>query len=156
MRLLLLYCCLALLKPTVWATELSAQVRNEVKQAVIERFEDDVHPFNSVAIYQNPEDPHIFAVLWDDGFWFKCLRVIKFEHKAIVWAATLDPKSDSGEGDHAILNAGWKHLPNIGITVLEVYTSSHRGNGAYQLSRLDEQTLVRLLETRAIGRYDYE
>ena len=121
-------------------------------RAVTEAFEDD-RSFQQVDVLPNPDDPNIFAVLWDDGFWFKSLRVLRFEHGNISWSAVLQREDDWG--DNAILGAQWVKMPKIGMTALEVYTSSHRGNGCFLLERLKGKKLQCILSARSISRYAY-
>jgi len=134
------------------ATTSPSPTQSEIRTAVINRFQAE-REFKAVEVYQHPTQRDIFAVLWDDGFWFKSLRVLKFKDGAIEWASEIDPKSNWG--DHAILTVKWSTLPKIGITALEIYTSTHKGNGAYMVFQLDGQKLQELLNVRAIGRYDY-
>ena len=102
-----------------------------------------------IDIYQHPKRPDVYAILLDDNWWFKSLRIVEFKGGALVWTAELPTSTQWG--DNAVLSASWRVLPKIGITILEVYTSTHRGNGEYSVFELRGQKLERLLAVRSIG-----
>lgn len=127
---------------------LSTKAQTEVQNAVSTLLPPE-REVKSLEIHPHPKIPNVFLVLWDDGFWFKSFRIIGVKDGVLLWTAASDPQSEWG--DRTILSAEWKVLTNIGITALEVYTSSHRGNGEYLIFALKDQKLKGLLAARSIG-----
>jgi hypothetical protein len=144
---------LAFVGCAAWAGPKSDPIAGQVARAATEAFED-VRPFEKVEVFPKPDDPKVFAILWSDGFWFKSVRVLRFEHGRILWSAVLSP--GNVWGDHCVLNARWVRMPGIGITPLEVYTSTHRGNGDYLLEQVKGDKLACLLSAESTSRYAYD
>jgi len=88
--------------------------------------------------------------------WWGTLRVFHRTGDHVDWIATL-PEEFAKEYGNYLLSCEWRYLPKLRRWVLEVFASTHMGNGDLWLFALEGRELRVLLRAKAAGRvFDLE
>lgn len=109
--------------------------------------------FQSTTFFPNPEKKNLLAVYCErDPAWWGHLRVFQHTGDKIDWAATF-PAEYLEQRGHYILSCRWKRFKQLESDVIELFESSHMGNGSLWLLELKDREFRVLLHTSAVGRY---
>ena len=107
--------------------------------------------FKRVTFVPHPEDSDILAANCETALdWWSSLRVFHRTGDKIDWIAALPPAYDPA---HYIISVRWQYLDSFKLWVLEVFDSTHRGNGSLSLFTLEGQNLRLLFNTPAVGHF---
>jgi hypothetical protein len=85
-----------------------------------------------------------------DLAWHGELRVFHQTGDKIDWIASFPPFYLKNENSY-ILSCDWHYLSTLNMWVLEVFDSSHKGNGSLWLFALEGHEMRVLLQTQAVG-----
>jgi hypothetical protein len=109
--------------------------------------------FKRTTFTPHPERNGIVAVNCEIApFWWGRLRVFHHAADKIDWIAS-EPASYLENRGHYVLSCEWRHLEKLQMWVLEVFESTHMGNGSLWLFALDGRALRVLLHTTARGKF---
>jgi hypothetical protein len=107
--------------------------------------------YKRAALYLHPQQPAVFAAnCEDDPGWWGRFSVFHEADGKIDWVAKMPPLYLQWEGMF-IVSLAWRQFERPNLTVLEVVTSTHMGNGFLWLFALDGHQLRPLLHTPALG-----
>ena len=110
--------------------------------------------FQRVTFSTFPDDKDIVAVncqVSED--WTGGLLVFHHTGDRIDWFAKLPDAYLKGAGDY-VMSCEWRHLDALNLTLLEVFDSSHTGNGSLWLFALEGHELRLVLDaSRAVDRH---
>lgn len=108
--------------------------------------------FQSITFSPHPQQKEIVAADCVNDFdWHSRLRVFHHTGDKVDWIASL-PKEYLEGGGNFLLSCRWRHLDHLDAWVLEVFESTHMGNGSLWLLELQKRELRVLLHTSAVGR----
>lgn len=106
----------------------------------------------SVTFATNPNDKNIAAVNCQvRENWTGTFLVIHHVGDTVDWCAEL-PEIYLNSGEY-VLTCKWVVLEKLQMTVLEVFTSTHMGNGSLWIFALEGRELRLLLNTQAVDRH---
>jgi len=109
--------------------------------------------FKRTTFTPHPERNGIVAANCEtDQSWWGRLRVFHHAADKIDWIAS-EPASYPENRGHYVLSCEWRRLEKLQMWVLEVFESTHMGNGSLWLFTLEGRDLRVLLHTTARGRF---
>lgn len=109
--------------------------------------------FQRITMTPHPEHKGITAANCEtDPSWWSTARVLHHTGDKIDWVAAF-PKEYTENRGHYIPSCNWRHLQNLDMWMLEIFDSTHMGNGSLWLFALDGHDLRLLLHTEARGRH---
>jgi len=111
--------------------------------------------YKRTTLIPHPEYHDILAANCETELsWWGSIRVFHQTAGKIDWIATF-PKEygDRYNHGHYVLSCEWRYLAKLEMWVLEVFDSTHMGNGSLWLFTLDGHDLRLLLHTTARGHY---
>ena len=109
--------------------------------------------FKRATFTPHPERNGIVAVNCETiPSWWGRLRVFHHTADKIDWIAR-EPASYPENRGHYVLACDWRYLDKLQMWVLEIFESTHMGNGSLWLFALEGHDLRALLHTTARGRF---
>ena len=107
--------------------------------------------FKRTTFTPHPEQNGIVAANCETTLaWHGALRVFHQTGDKIDWFASFPPSYVQHTTDY-ILTCDWHHLDKLNMWILEVFDSSHKGNGSLWLFALEGHEMRVLLQTQAVG-----
>lgn len=112
-----------------------------------------IEKFQRTTFMPHPASKGLIAANCEsDLSWWGSVRVFHHEGDQIDWMATF-PKDYTQNCGHYVLSCKWRHLEKLSRWVLEVFDSTHMGNGSLWLFELEGHDFRLLLHTNARGRF---
>jgi hypothetical protein len=109
--------------------------------------------FKKMTLMPHPEQRDVVVVNCEtDPAWLGSLRVFHHVAGQIDWIAR-EPAAYVTNRGHYVLSCEWRYLEKLQFYVLEVFESTHMGNGSVWLFALEGHELRVLLHTTARGRF---
>lgn len=106
--------------------------------------------FKRTTFRTHPEDKNITAINCETGLsWWGKARVLHHTGDKIDWIASFPASYLENCGDY-VLSCEWRYLEKLQMWILEIFDSTHRGNGSLWLFALEGHDLRILLHTRAV------
>lgn len=116
-------------------------------------FSKQLGKFKSTTLVPHPGESGIVAASCEtDPSWWGSVYVLHHTADQVNWVATF-PKEYRQNHGHYILSCQWRRLEHLGLWVLEIFDSTHMGNGSLWLFSLEGPDLRLLLHATARGRY---
>ena len=104
--------------------------------------------YERITFMPHPKQKSIVAAHCEGQIsWWGQLQIFHHTGDTIDWIATFPNDYHS---NNYLVSFQWKHLKQLDLWVLEVFDSSHMGNGSLWLFTLDGHDLRLLLKTRAV------
>jgi hypothetical protein len=102
-----------------------------------------------------PNDKSIVAAHIEEKTvnWWGYLEVFHHTGNHVDWVAKL-PKGYTANCGHYLLSCSWVYLEKLDRYALEVFDSTHRGNGSYWLFALEGQELRVLIHTWGVDSHN--
>jgi len=111
-----------------------------------------VTKYKHIDFSPHPADKHLVAANCEtDPSWWGDLMVFHRTGDKVDWIAKL-PKAYTENAGCYILSCKWRHLEKVDRWFLEVFDSTHKGNGSFWLFSLEDQELDLLFRATAMGR----
>jgi hypothetical protein len=112
-----------------------------------------ISKFKRITFTPQPEDHGLVAANCESKLsWWGELRVFHHTGDQIDWMASLPPVYAENCG-HYVLSTTWEYLEPLQMWILEIFDSTHMGNGSLWLFTLEGHELRSLLHTTARGRF---
>lgn len=112
-----------------------------------------ISKFKRTTFSPHPELSEVIAANCEtDPAWWGQFRVFHHEAGKIDWIAR-EPAAYAENRGHYVISCEWRYLDKLAIWVLEVFESTHMGNGSLWLFALEGHELRVLLHTTARGRF---
>jgi hypothetical protein len=112
-----------------------------------------VAKFKRTTLIPHPEHNGIIAANCEiELSWWGRVRVFHHVGEKLDWIATF-PKDYTQNCGHYVLSCDWRYLEKLQIWILEVFDSTHMGNGSLWLFTLEGHDLRLLLQTTARGHF---
>ncbi|HEX8297200.1 MAG TPA: hypothetical protein VF593_12930 [Chthoniobacteraceae bacterium] len=116
-------------------------------------FAQQIPKFKRTTLTPHPERQGIIAANCETSLsWWGRLQVFSHGGDKIEWVASVPESYAHGRG-HYVLSCEWRYLEKLQMWILEVFDSTHMGNGSLWLFALEEQNLRLLLHTTARGQF---
>ena len=109
--------------------------------------QDPSHPLQTIEVFPVPDASEFCLAICDHQLrWWGIFGLYRLEEGHVVWQASCEEKPTE-QSVHWL-----RGLKLAGFTrpIIEVYGQTHMGNGSLYLYELRDQTLVLLLQTRAV------
>jgi hypothetical protein len=109
--------------------------------------------FKRTTLMPHPEHNGIIAANCETELeWWGRVRVFHHSGDKLDWIATF-PQDYTENCGHYVLDCKWHHLEKLDMWVLEIFDSTHMGNGSLWLFTLEGHKFRLLLHTTACGRF---
>lgn len=118
-----------------------------------ERITKQLGKFERTSFVPHPGDAGILAVCCETSLsWWGSVYVLHHTADQVDWVASF-PKEYTENHGHYILSSQWRRLERLNLWVLEIFDSTHMGNGSLWLFTLAGHDLRLLLHATARGRH---
>jgi hypothetical protein len=118
-----------------------------------EGLSQQISKFKRTIFTPHPVDEGVVAANCErDPAWWGRFRVFHHTADKIDWIAT-EPAGYRENCGNYVLSCDWHYLEKLQIWVLEVFDSTHMGNGSLWLFEIEGHNLRLLLHTTARGRF---
>ena len=152
-RKLLEFCCLLQFLILAAPTNANPDLATPDRKWIHESITSQLAKFQSTTILPHPKQKNLLAMYCErDPKWWGHLRVFQHTGDKVDWAATF-PDIYLKQRGHYIRSYRWVQLEKLDKCVLELFESSHMGNGSLWLLELKGREFQVLLQTSAVGRY---